>query len=256
MPTPPAGPGFIGIGAQKAATTWLFKWLSAHPEIGFAPLSKRPGPTIADGKPAATWPKEVHFLTGPNQDRGWDWYLDLFRTEGRSERLLGDITPRYLTASQEEISALRRRCPDVRLLLNLRDPVERDWSAIRMLARRRELLDQPAALVTLAGDPGILKKGDLRRTVSAWLEIFPREQFFISALPDIEARPQQVIRAIAAFLGADPAFYSRPEIAARLQEPVHRGPDAEMPPELEALLRDRHRDTYQVLDAIRPDSAL
>ena len=137
------GPDFIGIGAQKAATTWVFKWLKAHPEVGFAPMDKQPGETMADGKVTSTWPKELHFVVGPNNARGWDWYLDLFDHTDRPEKTLGEICPRYLIAPPDAIETLQSHCPDVRLLLNLRDPVERDWSAIRMIARRRDVLDNP-----------------------------------------------------------------------------------------------------------------
>ena len=163
------GPDFIGIGAQKAATTWVFKWLKAHPEIGFAPQDKRPAETVVDGKVVSTWPKELQFLVGKNHDLGWDWYLDLFDKTGRSEKALGEIYPRYLTASAGDIDALRQHCPDVRLLLNLRDPVDRDWSAIRMIANLGENRN----------------KGDLRGNIATWLqEVITLEDL----QPDLSAR--------------------------------------------------------------------
>lgn len=247
------GPDFIGIGAQKAATTWLFKWLNAHPDAGFAPRGKQPGQTMMDGKPVSTWPKEIHFLTGPNQFRGWDWYLDLFDRAGRSEKVLGEICPRYLAAAPAEIAALCRHCPGVRLLLNLRDPVARDWSAIRMVAKRRGVLDQPAALIAIAGEEDILRKGDLRRNIAAWLEAFGREQFFICTLEGIETRPLEAIQGIAAFLGLDPGRYADPGLQARLQEPVHRGAEIKMPAELKEMLRFRHKETRRIFAEIQPD---
>jgi len=247
------GPDFLGIGAQKAATTWVFKWLKAHPEIGFAPMDKQPRETIADGKVTSTWPKELHFIVGPNNSLGWDWYLDLFDHSARTERVLGEICPRYLIAPPEAIDTLKARCPDVRLLLNLRDPVERDWSAIRMIARRRNVLDQPAELKQIANLREIVEKGGLRPHVERWMDRFDRSQFFVSTVAGIEANPLATIKSIARFLGIDDSHYDRPNVSRRLAAPVHKGQEMAIPQELEEMLWERHRETYGVLKEIKPD---
>jgi hypothetical protein len=64
---------FLGIGAQKSGTTWLFEMLRQHPEVAF---------------PAG---KEVHFWDQRN-DRSVDWYLGLFPDNGKKN---GEITPAY-----------------------------------------------------------------------------------------------------------------------------------------------------------------
>jgi len=33
-------PNFIGIGAQKCATTWLYDLLDLHPSVGLSPLKE------------------------------------------------------------------------------------------------------------------------------------------------------------------------------------------------------------------------
>ena len=79
---------FLGIGAQKAGTSWLFRWLGAHPRISF---------------PAG---KEVHFWD-KKRDRGIDWYRGLFDAD--DGKLHGEITPAYACLSPESIAECHGR---------------------------------------------------------------------------------------------------------------------------------------------------
>lgn len=65
---------FLGIGAQKAGTTWLQVMLSQHPEIHF-PLGK-----------------EVHFWN--HQYKGLAWYQAHFNNSHQNCKQ-GEITPAY-----------------------------------------------------------------------------------------------------------------------------------------------------------------
>ncbi len=102
---------FVGIGVQKGGTTWLFHQLARHPQIVF---------------PAG---KEVHFWDRADASLAQHW-LDMLapraaRTgDGRPLRS-GEITPAYAILPAPTIAALRRCCPDVRLFISLRSPMER-----------------------------------------------------------------------------------------------------------------------------------
>lgn len=100
-------PDFLIIGAQKAGTSSLFRWLgeSEHVEL---PDSK-----------------EVHFFD-LQFDRGVDWYRDQFpaTSSGRRRTLTGEASPYYLfhPLAPERV---RDVLPEVRLLVLVRDPVDR-----------------------------------------------------------------------------------------------------------------------------------
>lgn len=67
-------PNFLGIGAQRTATTWLSEVLRSHPEIYM------------------THTKEVHYFS-KHYERGEGWYISHFR---RSNKLQSVVNPQLL----------------------------------------------------------------------------------------------------------------------------------------------------------------
>lgn len=112
-----AVPDFLICGAQRSGTTSLFKSLSRHPAVT--------GPTLRKG---------VHYFdTG--YDRGVDWYRAHFplraalrERRGRPRVRVFESSPYYLfhpLAAGRVADTL----PDARVVVILRDPVERAYSA-------------------------------------------------------------------------------------------------------------------------------
>ncbi len=112
------GPDFIIAGAQRCGTTSLFRTLAQHPDV-LVPLS---------GKGVH------HFDTASTYARGLPWYVGHFplrapahlRTGGRART--GEASPYYLfhpLAAQRIADAV----PEARVVVLLRDPVERAFSA-------------------------------------------------------------------------------------------------------------------------------
>ena len=100
-------PDFLGIGTQKGGTTYLHRLLQQHSQVFLA------------------HPKEVHYFS-LHQNRGLDWYADHF-AEASIEQHCGEVTPYYLfhSLAAERIQAA---IPSVKLIVLLRDPVERALS--------------------------------------------------------------------------------------------------------------------------------
>jgi sulfotransferase family protein len=237
------GPDFLGIGAQKCATTFVYEALRRHPRIEFPATPERfaPPPAELDGQPVANTPKEMRFLHGRNANLSWEQYLRVFDGKVPDKRY-GEITPAYLLAPRARIGQLRRRVPQVRLFVILRDPVERDWSSIRMVAARRGELGDEAALARIANSATIRDRGDYCRHLAAWLDVFPREQLLVLAYERLAIDPGAFLRAICDHLGlpADPAIEEQEEV-------VFAGPRAPLPDELRADLVRRHRGVPQRL---------
>lgn len=113
-------PSFVIMGAQRAGTTSLYQSLSAHPLVAPAVLHK-----------------EVHYFD-VNYTRGIRWYRAHFPVEGKSRRaanrqhgrdpLAGEASPYYMFHPHAP-SRIARDLPGVKLLVLLRDPVERAISA-------------------------------------------------------------------------------------------------------------------------------
>ena len=107
-------PDFVIIGAQKAGTTSLWRYLVEHPQIV--------GPTE----------KEIHFFDA-RFDRGARWYRARFPLRAslrRGARLTFEASPYYL-AHPFVPARVRAMLPDAKLVVLLRDPVERAWSHYR-----------------------------------------------------------------------------------------------------------------------------
>jgi hypothetical protein len=112
-------PGFLIAGAQRCGTTSMYRTLSQHPAVVKAVLHKG-----------------VHYFD-MNYDRGSSWYRAHFplRAAGRrAGRIAGAVattfesSPYYMfhPLAAERIA---RDLPDVKLLVLVRDPVERAYSA-------------------------------------------------------------------------------------------------------------------------------
>lgn len=135
----------LGVGAQKAGTTWLHDHLSANPEadMGFTkeyhvfdvlkiPACHRPAPSLK---------RRLRLLASrkPSADKFRAWprsYFEYFAKILESASLTGDITPAYSGLPEETLRHIKTefnaRGVRVAVVFLMRDPVERCWSAVRM----------------------------------------------------------------------------------------------------------------------------
>jgi hypothetical protein len=111
-------PSFLICGGQRCGTTSLYRALAAHPVVLKAVLHKG-----------------VHYFD-IGYDRGIRWYRGHFATYGqaaRTERLYGipaqtfESSPYYMY-HPHAVGRIARDLPDVRLVVLVRDPVERAYS--------------------------------------------------------------------------------------------------------------------------------
>lgn len=137
----------LGVGAQKAGTSWLFQYMRS------LRYSKMP-----DHKEFHVWdaldsPKARKYL-GPDIPRHAhdarvremvddpDVYFDYFCSHFSEGRITGDITPNYAGLSVERLRMIEagfaERGVRVKSVLLLRDPVSRCVSAFRMVRARRD----------------------------------------------------------------------------------------------------------------------
>lgn len=176
-------PTFIGIGAQKCASTWLYRILADHPEVTVSPQ------------------KEVDFFSY-RFDHGYRWYEARFDGCER-RRMIGEISPSYFCEPAVP-ARVRRYLPDARILVSVRDPVVRALSNHRHEVRVGHLASEDLSFESgLANNPMYIEQGRYATHLKRWLEHFPREQILVVFMEDIERDPLQVARAVYAFLGID-----------------------------------------------------
>jgi hypothetical protein len=172
---------FIGIGAQKCASSWLYDILADHPE---AALSDK---------------KELDFFSY-RYEQGYAWYEQQF--QGKPDaKAVGEISPSYFNeASVPERAKLYS--PDLRILLSLRDPVERALSQHRHLVRIGTVPGPDYRFEkALADNPSYIEQGLYATHLARWLTCFPRNQVLVILMEDIKDDPGATARRVYEFLG-------------------------------------------------------
>jgi hypothetical protein len=201
-------PNFFIVGATKCATTSLMKYLEQHPTIFFC------------------YPKEPEYFSsfykpfphaGPGDSRFDDSvirteqaYRKLFQSASKY-KIIGEASTDYLYYSQTAAD-IYRSSPQAKILISLRNPVDRAISAYKhLLSQGRETLSFEEGLaaeelrrnyhyrhIWYYKDAGLY-----HRQVAAYLSVFPHEQVKIILFDEIEQNLHKVLSEIMEFLGLD-----------------------------------------------------
>lgn len=192
-------PDFMCIGAQKAGTSWLDRQLSQHPDLWLPPL------------------KEIHYYDTPHfllalllfsrygrlrimmrsclergqsksQNRAWfwryyfmprteSWYLSLFDPE--PGQIAGEITPACRKLAQATIAGIKERFPELKIIYQLRNPMQRMWSQAAMDLGRYGQLGQAnkleAEILEFLLSPEQLAHSSYYSNYQRWRRFFPEE---------------------------------------------------------------------------------
>lgn len=217
---------FVGIGAQKSGTSWLYEVLNKHPSICF------PGG------------KEVHFWDS-NIANGVAWYHGLFNVEGRTA---GDITPAYAILSPETIREVYSHFPALRIVFLMRNPMDRAWSSARMALRRAEMEYSEASdqwFIDHFKSQGSLLRGDYATCLKNWMGVYPREQLLIARYEEIVKDPVVLANRVLNHIGLDGFFTDAHR--CELSQPVFEGSRHALPLGLAELLRALYADKIDAL---------
>jgi hypothetical protein len=186
---------------------------------------------------------EFRYLFGEWND---EWYASLF--DGAHGRLAGEITPAYSCLGEAAISHVHALIPDAKLILLLRNPIERAWSHARMdLARaaRRgaESVGDAEYLSHFDGSASRLR-GDYSGTIRRWRVRFPESQFFLGFYDEILSTPKDLLIRIFQFLGVSAA---EKHIARTIRTRVNAGTQAPIPRQLHRQLAALYIDDLRTL---------
>ncbi len=233
-------PHFLGIGASRTGTTWLYHLLWSHPSLWLPPLKelhvfdvmdeavRTPSPRyrrhlrrrlkhygLALLRPlAGRLGKGSEIKIDPAWDlsyfvgrAGLEWYRSLFAKAAEAGRVTGEITPSYAVLSPETIARIRSLNEDLRIIYFMRDPIDRAWSAAaRSLPER---LKRPLShinerqVLDFFASPHCSLQSDYLRTLEAWHAQFPKDNIYVGCLEDIREDPRRIAREILRFLGVD-----------------------------------------------------
>lgn len=197
-------PDFIIAGTMKSGTTWLYDCLTLHPEIERALR------------------KEVHYFDA-NYHRGPAWYRCHF--PHRPGCKTGEASPLY-SWHPRAMERISQDLPRVRILLVLRDPVQRTLSHFfHEVERGRETRPIAEALeaepTRLAGELDKMHQDSAYQSfayshysyqgrslyadqVERCFSLFGRERVLVVCAEELFAKPREALSQVFAFLQVDP----------------------------------------------------
>lgn len=242
-------PDFIIIGAQRGGTTSLYYYLTAYPGIAQALM------------------KEVHFFDDHFRE-GMSWYRAQFATKlqrsyvewVRGQHFLtGESSPYYLfyPHAPKRIKAL---VPNVKLIVLLRNPVERAYShhwlatlegnetlpfaeaiereAERTAGEQEKILCDEQYESFAHRHFTYLARGIYVDQLQHWMNFFPREQFLILKSEDLYKDTASTFRRTLDFLNVPTIAVKEQQDFKQYREPTSKGYQNEAkPPKLDTGVR-------------------
>jgi hypothetical protein len=275
MPRDTKGPDFLGIGPPKTATSWMYAALAQHPDVTLPPIKelgylwaraflpdtrylsrftskhwyfrtrryqvrarfRRHTGSLFRGRldsPALLW--DLRYALLPHTDA---WYSRLFD----ERRLSGDITPKYCELPDPHILRIRDAYPHIRIVISVRDPVEREWSRAKMnlcakRGRRPEDVSD-AEWIAHFDSPIQAAANDYLSLYRRWTARFGEDAVHLFFFDDVVNEPRETLEALCRFLGLS----SPPEAVMRdIERPRNAGLTAPVPDHLRSYLFEKHRE--------------
>ena len=238
-----SGPDFLCIGLQKAGTRWLYDLLQFEPGFWMPPFKEfhffnRPSSFQRAvqrhhvqitkefrwaSKKRSNKSKRLfderdigfidHAITYNENDATIDWYKGLFEPKG--DLISGGVTPGYSTLNRSTIESIARSLPRLRLILLLRDPVSRAWSAFNKQTRKlttgstgkpgagtSSIFDQTTSVKEIAefmSRSATKKRSFPTQIYSRWCNQFDTSQMKYFFFDDIVKTPSAVRKELRSF---------------------------------------------------------
>jgi hypothetical protein len=198
-------PDFVGIGAQRSGTSWWYRAIEAHPKVVRIKGQR----------------KELHyfnrFWTGEVPTDFAQRYHSLFpRPDGM---LSGEWTPRYMY-DYWSLPLLREAAPEARILVILRDPVERYRSGAARMVRLAEERERPLRLVEIAD---AMWRSFYYEQLKRLFELYQRERVLVLQFERCRDDPARELERTCRFLGLEP-FAELPGQLTRERSPRDKPP--------------------------------
>jgi hypothetical protein len=198
-------PDFIIIGAQKGGTSSMAFYLNQHPQIKFSTV------------------KEIHFFDN-NFSRNLNWYKSYFPINNKKYRefITGEATPNYLFHPHCP-ERIKKTLPQVKLIVLLRNPIERAFSHYQMQVRNgyedkksfQEAVQVETIRIKMEMEKVLkdknytnfnlqrfsyLERGKYFKQINRWLKYFDYDQFLFLKSEDFFTDPLITMNLIYDFL--------------------------------------------------------
>jgi Sulfotransferase family len=261
-------PDFYCIGVQKAGTTWLEQNLRWHGEVWLPPIKELhyfndlyiPGQrewTADHRRRKAVQALSYHVRS--TLEGNWNyqriatlcslidrpisdaWLGEIFASAG-ADQMCGDITPEYSLLPQAGVAHLLALSPQARIVLIMRDPIERCWSQIRMLTKVKstEITEEDAWRF-----PDVRQRSNYREILRRWRANCRPDQLFIGFTDEFVEDPLKFLQRVCEFLG----ITFKAEYFPKARSRIFEGIDVALPHDLLAQMRTYFESTYREMAA-------
>lgn len=196
-------PNLLVIGAAKAGTTSLTRYLDEHPEIHMSPVKE---PSFFAGPPAppGTRPHGPWFRIGDQRA-----YEALFETEAP---VRGEASPSYSMSPIVEGAAERIHAaiPGAKLIYLVRDPVDRTLAHYRQRVAAEGERRPPAEAMGDLRDPRnpYVCPSRYASQLHEYLRLFDSDRILVLDQGDLQRDRRETLRRVFEFIGVDPGFES------------------------------------------------
>lgn len=264
----PRRPDFYGIGVDKAAQGWLLAQLREHPAIGvppmgalryFCPRPKRPDFAhfsalrrllVAPARMAED-PEHLERLAAELRlfYGGRDAYLRIFG-QYADRQVVGELTPRYYTLDRGQIAQMRAIAPHAKIIVLLRDPVERAISAGKaVLAEPNDKPEYDEHRVHHAArQPEQLGLSHYSAALERFERAFPG-RVFVGFVDDIAENPYRFLQDLCGFLGVE----FEPTQFPQAWTPINAGVPIILPADMQLDLYKALQGEYGALERRFPE---
>lgn len=179
---------FLGLGGQKCASSWVYHVLNDHPQVFMSE------------------PKELDFFSY-YYFKGHAWYDTHFSRAGTA-KAIGEVSPSYFC---DPLAPKRvyNYDPEMKLILSLRDPVDRAYSC-HLYSIQQGFLEGADLLFEtgMQSNSMYIFQSLYGAHIENWLRVFPRHQILVLFQENIPKDPQDHARRMYEFLDVDPDFQS------------------------------------------------
>ena len=197
-------PNFFLVGAARSGTTSLDRYLSQHPEIYIT--SRKESHFFAANHFPCTDPEDNGLSKNIIRDK--EQYIQLF-AHAAGAKAIGESSVYYL-CFPDTAERIAQTVPDAKIIIVLREPVARAYSAYMHLVRDgRE---------TLGFAEGLNREEERKQQgfepmwwykelslyyhqVKQYLEVFGRQRVKVLVYEEFSANPESVLRDVFSFLG-------------------------------------------------------
>ena len=198
-------PNLVVIGVVRSGTTSLYHYLSQHPSIIKSAYD------------------ELGYFDS-NYDLGLNWYKSLFPTifekkkveEKNGKFITYDVTPFYIY-NEKVPKRIQKIIPDSKLILILRNPVDRAYSNYFITKQNKkfeDIISEEKETLKIIDQKNkeeyykfvhtsLLSRGFYAEQLEKWFKIFPRNQILIIKSEDFAIQTNKIMNEIFNFLGLE-----------------------------------------------------